>query len=194
MEFTVIDAQRPQLIVVTGRPAAGKTTFAKWLAKELRLPLISKDNIREVLFDQLGWKDRAWAQMLGRASVDLMFYFAQAQLEAGYSIILDNAFHPASSTPRFQALKTQYNVGSIQIICNSDRETLFQRFRARAKSGGRHPGHGDENVLDELRTNLASEHSPILEIGGLVIEVDTTDFARIDYQAILNRVRRLLEK
>ena len=188
-----MDAQRSQLIIVTGRPAAGKSTFAKWLAKELRLPLVSKDAIREVLFDQLGWKDRAWAQMLGRASIDLMFYFAQAQLEVSRSVILDNAFHPASSAPRFQALKTQFNADSIQIICNSDREVLFQRFSARAKSGDRHPGHGDEDVLDELWAHLTNEHSPILEIGGLAIEVDTTDFARVDYQAILNRVKLLLE-
>ena len=71
----------PYLIVVTGRPGAGKTTLARWLAQELQIPLISKDSIREVLFERLGWNDRAWAQLLGRATVDLMSYFAQMQLE-----------------------------------------------------------------------------------------------------------------
>ena len=73
---------------MTGRPAAGKSTLAKWLAKELKLPIISKDSIREVLFDQLGWQDRDWAKRLGRVSIDLMFYFAQTQLESGRSIII----------------------------------------------------------------------------------------------------------
>ena len=71
------------IIIVTGRPAAGKSTLAKWLSQELKLPVVSKDNIREELFERLGWKDRKWAQELGKASVDMMFYFARAELAVG---------------------------------------------------------------------------------------------------------------
>lgn len=182
----------PTIIIVTGKPAAGKSTLAKWLSQELKLPLVSKDSIREELFDRLGWKDRKWAQELGKASVDMMFYFARAQLAAGHSIIMDNAFYPPVSNPRFQALKAQYNAGSIQIVCDSDRETLFQRFKSRADSGGRHPGHGDHDVLEELYVYLADPSSQVLDIGGAVIEVDTTDFAKISYQKILEQVKAFL--
>jgi predicted kinase len=182
----------PQLIIVTGRPGAGKTTLAKWLAQELQIPFISKDSIREVLFERLGWNDRAWAQLLGRATVDLMFYFAQMQLEVGHSLILDNAFDPALSSPRFRDLKTRHHAETLQIVCNADRETLFQRFKARAMSGNRHPGHGDEHVFDQLRSHLARERSPILEIGGTIIEVDTTDFKQVDYQGILKQVNSFM--
>jgi predicted kinase len=187
-----MDVIRPTIIIVTGRPASGKSTLAKWLAQELKLPLVSKDSIREVLFDRLGWRDREWAQVLGRASIDIMFYFARAELAVGHSIIMDNSFHPPVSNPRFQALKEEYDAESIQIVCDSDHEILFQRFKTRAESGNRHPGHGDENVLEKLYANLADTSSQILEIGGAVIEVDTTDFARIDYQEILKRVEHLL--
>jgi len=185
---------QPTIIIVTGRPAAGKSTLAKWLSQEFKLPLVSKDSIREELFDRLGWKDRKWAQELGKASVDMMFYFAKAELEVGHSIIMDNSFCPPVSNSRFQALKKQYNAESIQIVCDSDRETLFQRFRARADSGTRHPGHGDYDVLEELYANLANAPSQVLEISGSVIEVDTTDFAKIDYQEILKQVRLVLTK
>jgi predicted kinase len=185
---------RPTIIIVTGRPAAGKSTLARWLSQELKLPLVSKDSIREELFDRLGWKDRKWAQELGKASVDMMFYFARAELEVGHSIIMDNSFYPPVSNPRFQALKKQYKAESIQIVCDSDRETLFQRFKARADSGNRHPGHGDYDVLKELHMNLADTSSQILEIGGSVIEVDTTDFAKVDYQEILKQVKSSLTK
>jgi len=180
------------IIIVTGRPAAGKSTLAKWLSQELKFPLVSKDSIREELFDRLGWKDRKWAQELGKASVDMMFYFARAELEVGHSIIMDNSFYPPVSNPRFQALKEKYHAESIQIVCDSDRETLFQRFKSRTESGGRHPGHGDQDVLEELYANLADTSSQILEIGGSVIEVDTTDFARVNYQEILKQVKSLL--
>jgi hypothetical protein len=57
------------------------------------------------------------------------------------------------------------------------------------QGGDRHPGHADAAVFDELWAYLAQERSPILEIGGEVIEVDTTDFAQINYPAILERVK-----
>ena len=183
---------RPTIIIVTGRPAAGKSTLAKWLSHELKFPLVSKDSIREELFDRLGWKDRKWAQNLGKASVDMMFYFAEAELEVGHSLIMDNSFYPPVSTPRFQALKAKYQAESIQIVCNSDRETLFHRSKACADAGNRHPGHGDQDVLEELYANLADTSSQILAIGGTVIEVDTTDFSKIDYQEILKQVKSSL--
>ncbi|RPJ23675.1 MAG: ATP-binding protein [Chloroflexi bacterium] len=189
-----MDLIHPVIIIVTGRPAAGKSTLAKWLSRELKLPLVSKDGIREELFDRLGWKDRQWAQELGKASVDMMFYFARAELEVGHSIIMDNSFYPPVSNPRFQALKEQYQAESIQIVCDADRETLFKRFRSRAESGNRHPGHGDQDVLEELYVHLADNSSQVLEIGGSVIEVDTTDFAKMDYQKILKQVKLLLAK
>jgi predicted kinase len=182
----------PTIIIVTGRPAAGKSTLAKWLSRELKLSLVSKDSIREELFDRLGWKDRKWAQELGKASVDMMFYFAKAELEVGHSIIMDNSFFPPVSNRRFQALKEHYHAESIQIVCNSDRETLFQRFKSRADTGNRHPGHGDQDVLEELYVNLADTSSRVLDIGGIMIEVDTTDFSKVDYQGILKQVKELL--
>jgi predicted kinase len=184
---------RELLIIVTGRPAAGKSTLAKWLSQELRLPLVGKDSIREELFDRLGWKDRKWAQELGKASVDMMFYFAHAELEVGHSIIMDNSFYPPVSNPRFQALKEQYHAESIQIVCDSDRETLFHRFKSRAETGNRHPGHGDHDVLEGLYANLADSSSQILDIGGIVIQVDTTDFAEVDYRGLLKSVKEALK-
>jgi predicted kinase len=184
----------PTIIIVTGRPAAGKSTLAKWLSQELQLPLVSKDNIREELFDRLGWKDRPWAQELGKASIDMMFYFARAELAVGHSLIMDNSFHPPISNPRFRALKEEYHAESIQIVCDAARDTLFERFKRRADSGTRHPGHGDQAVLDELYGNLANDSSRVLDIGGCVIRVDTTDFEKIDYPKILEQVKSCLWK
>lgn len=180
---------KPFLLIVTGRPAAGKSTLAAWLAKELKLPLVSKDGIREVLFDQLGWKDRAWARQLGRASIDLMFYFARTQLESGYSIIMDNAFHPTPSTPRFLALQAQTGAAIIQIVCNARKEVLFQRFNRRAERGNRHLGHRDAEVRDELWQSLSRNLSPEMDVAGVVISLQTDDFSQVDYQKVLAEVK-----
>ena len=38
---------KPYLIVITGRPGAGKTTLSERLSREWSLPLISRDRIKE---------------------------------------------------------------------------------------------------------------------------------------------------
>ena len=43
-------------VVVSGPPGSGKSTLARGLAPELGLPLLSKDRIKEALFDHV-WDD-----------------------------------------------------------------------------------------------------------------------------------------
>jgi predicted kinase len=180
------------LIIVTGRPAAGKTTLATWLGQQLMLPVISKDGIKEILFDQLGWRDREWSKMLGRASVELMYYCSQTQLEASKSVILENAFHPDLASPKLRALKDQYKANALQIICNTDSHVLFERFKQRAESGIRHEGHVDRQSLDELKLNLKQERPLLLDIDSHVLQVDTTDFATLRYEVVLERVKTIM--
>src|SRR4051794_10844242 len=50
----VAGGRSPLAVVVSGIPASGKTTLARQLALALELPLVSKDVIKEALFDALG--------------------------------------------------------------------------------------------------------------------------------------------
>src|SRR5437667_2247269 len=45
---------QPLLIVVTGRPGAGKTTLAHALAREVRCPAICRDEIKEGFVNMIG--------------------------------------------------------------------------------------------------------------------------------------------
>lgn len=42
-------------ILVAGMPASGKSTVAEKIAEALEIPMLSKDAIKEVLFDDLGF-------------------------------------------------------------------------------------------------------------------------------------------
>lgn len=42
-------------ILVTGIPAAGKSTIANFIAEKLNIPMMSKDGIKEILFDEVGF-------------------------------------------------------------------------------------------------------------------------------------------
>jgi len=63
-------------------------------------------------------------------------------------------------------------------VCRTDGAELLRRFRAR--TGQRHPGHGDEQLLEELGPRLLAARYEPLDIGGVLWELDTTDWQSLD--------------
>jgi len=177
----------PFLLIVSGLPCAGKTSISERLAIELSLPLITKDGIKEQLFYSLGWKDRDWSKQLSQASVELLLYFAESQLAAGNSLIIESNFQPDLAVPRLRAMQTCYSAALFQVFCRADAETLYQRFKAR--TGRRHPGHADEQYLAEFKAKLEQTPQETLDLDCPVVVVDTTDFQKVNYPTLLKAVR-----
>ena len=182
------------LIIVTGRPAAGKSTMAAWLGQKLGIPVIGKDPLKEILFAELGWRDREWSKMMGRASVELLYYLARTMLASGVSLLIENAFHPELASPSLRIITQETKAVTLQIIWQADNEVLFQRFQQRNASGLRHVGHVDAQSLDELRVTLAQDRPLRLDLDGPVIEVDTTDFTTVRYEAIWEQVKAIMNE
>jgi adenylate kinase family enzyme len=78
---------KPILILISGFSCTGKTTLASKIAKRYLLPSISKDEIKESLYDSLGYSDREWSKKLGIASYDLLYLFMNKLLVNKQSII-----------------------------------------------------------------------------------------------------------
>ena len=56
------------LILVSGIPASGKSTMAAYLSEKLDIPMYSKDRIKELLYDTVGFEGRAQKVKLGAAA------------------------------------------------------------------------------------------------------------------------------
>jgi predicted kinase len=180
---------KPLVVIVSGPPCTGKTTLGKYVAAELGLPFINKDGIKERLFDTLGWSDRQWSRKLGVASYALLYYFIEAQVAVGRSFVVESNFDPVSATAQFLELKSRHDFEPVQVMCRTQGEELFARFRERAESGQRHPGHVDRQSYEEIRPVLLEGRLEPLGIGGTVIEVDTTDFGAVDCDKVVSTIR-----
>ena len=80
--------ERPLLIIVNGPPASGKSTLAEQVAAQLRLPYLSKDAIKEELYDSLGFLgviERRFFRKLGEASMRLRGLSSQSHVRMGGS-------------------------------------------------------------------------------------------------------------
>lgn len=159
-------SDKPLVIVVTGPPAAGKTTIARELAMRLQLPLIAKDTIKEALFDELGTGDLAWSRRLGTATFGVMLALAEESLAAGGSFVLEANFARGEGNTRLAQLPARF----VQVHCSAPLDVLVGRYSTRE----RHPGHVDGERIDALREAVQSGRHEPLELPGTLIRVDTT--------------------
>jgi predicted kinase len=179
------------IVFVVGEAATGKSTLAQKLSDELVLPLLSKDKLKVILFDALGWKDREWSKAIGKACYELLDHLIEEELKSGNSLIIESTFNPSISNPQFQALQNKYKFNAVQIYCHADDAVIIQRFKARAMVDERHVSHIEgEEGLSDLMKRLKDKQASTLDLQGRVINVDTTDFGDVDYAQIITEVAK----
>jgi predicted kinase len=179
----------PLLVIICGKPATGKTTLGARLAADLALPFFNKDTLKETLFDTLGVADRAWSRRLGGASLALLRVICAAQLAAGQSLVIEANFSAELDAPFYQSLATRHGAQIAQVCMTAEPATLVRRFEQRAASAERHPGHVEQANMDEFRDALLHSAYAPLPLDGACFVVDTTDFAAVAYDRLVQRLR-----
>ncbi|MEY4745207.1 MAG: hypothetical protein RL272_1152 [Candidatus Parcubacteria bacterium] len=180
---------RNVIIIVSGPPGAGKTTLASSLSELLGVPLLTKDGVKESLFDSLGWGDREWSKMLGAASIELLYHVIGTHLQAGDPLIVEANFLSRLAETRLGSMLKEHGAYPIQITCSAKEEVLNDRVRQRWDSGKRHPGHGDVALLHDRAPGWSVGAYGALNIGGSVYRVDTTDFSKVDFGTLFNEIK-----
>ena len=185
---------KPVLVLISGAPGSGKTTLARRLAEVLPVAVIEKDTIKETLFDTLGVGDRAWSKKLGAATFALLYLSVETHLKAGQSVIAEAAFHRQHTARWLTSLRERFDIEFLEVYCHADSATAFQRYMRRSGTSERHAGHDSEMSIEAQAREWREQYptyGPLTDGGGL-IRIDTTDFAAVDNDAAVARVRAAL--
>lgn len=177
------------VIVVTGPPGSGKTTLAERLSEQMKLPLVTKDDLKEILYYVYGWGDPEKEQSATSGAYELMFHIVELQVRSRRSLIIESNFR-STAADRLRDLMQRYPFEPLQIRCHADRATLLDRFTRRARSGTRHPGHPDEASLMNPDRLLSS--GARLELGGRFLEVDTSGPEAVNLGSLCEEVKEIL--
>jgi len=151
---------RPIFVVVSGPPASGNSTLAPAVARELSLPLIAKDTVKDALMAVLPVPDIETSRELGRAAVAAMLAVAA---ESPIGAVIESNFYRSVATDELRRLPGSV----IEVFCRCNERTANARYAARA--GTRHPGHcdgvrfGRELWNDEVSEPVAGGW-PVLEV------------------------------
>lgn len=174
------------VVIIAGIPAAGKTTYARHISEKLHAPFISKDNIKEKLYDVLRFdtSKRENEQLYGMASYSVFYHIAEQLMKADISFVLESNFTPYSAEV-LSPLVQKYGFRAITVLFDADIKVLHKRFCDRDITDERHPGlMSKSNVYNDFDT-FNNVSLPLRDFCvGKKIMVDTTDFGTVDYNEI----------
>lgn len=181
-------------VIVTGIPAAGKSTMAARLAQSLNLPLISKDAIKERLFDEIGFQSREQKKQLGVSAMNLMYDMADQLMRCGMPFILENNFENASREG-LTALLERHGYWAVTVVMTGDYRVMYDRFAARNQRPERHRGHVVNDCYPEREpghyvepptfeafvSGIQQRGMDSFAVPGKRIVVDTTDWSKVHF-------------
>jgi predicted kinase len=127
----VDEVRQPALIVVAGAPGAGKTTLAYTLARALRFPAVSRDEIKEGLVSTAGEGGEPGGD-LQRHATDAFFDTLALLLGRGVSVVAEAAFQHKVWAPRLEPLETVARVRVV--LCEINPEQAVSRRLARGRN------------------------------------------------------------
>jgi predicted kinase len=172
------------VVVISGAPGAGKSTLAVPLAEALGFPLLSKDVIKEALFDALGHveaDESSSSRRLGGAAMELLWRLAAACP----AVMIEANFRSSSEYERTRL--TELARRPVEVYCRAPIDVVAKRYANRGAGTDHHPVH----VARSLQPAAFEEFQQPYGLGP-VIEVDTTE--PIDVDDVVQRVRSALEE
>ena len=168
-------SKSPFLIVVTGRPASGKTTLAKILSQKINCPLLSRDEFKEGYINTVGLNHAELDSKVNWHIYEIFFQAADLLISNNISIIVEAAFQHKLWQPKLSYFLSRASVRII--ICTIQPELAETRFINRyTNDPGREKFHGDKSLDLSKEENifLTDSYQPP-KLFAPTLEVNTTN-------------------
>jgi predicted kinase len=177
----------PALIVVAGRPGSGKTTLAHAVARAIRCPMISRDEIKEGLVNTTGEVGQP-GDAVERHASDAFFDTLTLLLQRRITVVAEAAFQHKVWAPRLEPLLA---IARVRIVlCEIDPQLARSRHVERGLADpARERFHHDRGVRiartgeDWRSLPVTSYDPPRLDVPTLT--VDTSAGYRPPFEAIV---------
>ena len=144
---------KPKCIIVTGRAGAGKTTLSKKLGRQLWMPVISRDEIKEGYVNTFGVKHDQLPSHTDCFVSNFFFDIVFQYLTNKVSVIIEAAFQHAvweSRMPKILELSHP-----LFIVCSIDVEIAAQRHLQRGLADPRREFYHEDKRVSLYRATGA---------------------------------------
>ena len=172
------------LILISGDLAAGKSTLAASLSEELNIVYLTKDSLKEIACDAIGYSTREENRQLSVTATDSMIYFFNQCALVNQSLILEANFREEEIAKIKQiADEHDYQVGLITLT--GDINLLYQRFIDRLVD--RHIAHRSLNLdysIDRFASYINEIRNQDLLYPAYIIDMTDLDEEEVTEKAL----------
>ena len=169
----VMEERLPLLILVSGMPATGKTTFAEWLSSEMRVPLVCYDHIKAKLLESV--------KEAGPISYELFLFICEEIMKSSSPLIAEYLFSKQMEDT-LDGLTAKYQYKTVTVHMDTPVETAYRRFSDRNSAGIRPSDISFEKFAAFTKQNKDFRY------GENFIYVDTADFSKLSYADIAEKI------
>ena len=179
------------LIVISGDSALGKSTLAASLSEALNIAYLTKDSLKEIACDAIGYETREENRQLSIAATDSMIYFFNQCALVDQSLILEANFRQ-DEMMKIKEIADEYNYQVVLINLTGDINLLYQRFLDRMVN--RHIAHRSLNLdysIDRFASYINEIRNQDLLYPAFTIDMTYLDEDEVTEEA-LNIIHREL--